>query len=38
MDLNIKILSSSLGVLGNVEYPFITITPRSTLSWSGSTC
>ena len=24
--------------LGNVEYSFITITPRSTLTWSGSTC
>ena len=22
--------------LVNVEYPFITITPRSTLAWSGS--
>ena len=24
-------------VMGNVEYPFITIVPRSTLVWSGST-
>ena len=24
--------------LENVEYPFITITLRSTLTWSGSTC
>ena len=29
---------SSLEALGNVEYPFITITPRSTLTQSGSTC
>ena len=28
---------SSSGVLRNVEYPFIAITPRSTLSRSGST-
>ena len=26
-----------LGALGNVEYPFIAITPRSTLTWSAST-
>ena len=25
------------GILGNVEHPFIVITPRSTLAWSGST-
>ena len=24
-------------LLGNVEYPFIAITPRSTLAWIGST-
>ena len=28
----------SPGVLGNKEYPFTTITPRSLLTWSGSTC
>ena len=26
-----------LGALGNVEYPFIAIIPRSTLTWSGGT-
>ena len=26
------------GALGDVEYPFIAITPRSTLTRSGSTC
>ena len=30
-------MSSSLKALGNVEYPFIAIDLRSTLSWSGST-
>ena len=25
-----------LELLGNTEYPFIAITPRSTLAWSGS--
>ena len=29
--------SSNVGVLKNVEHPFIAITPRSTLAWSGST-
>ena len=29
--------SSNAGALGNVEYPFIAIAPRSTLAWSGST-
>ena len=29
--------SSDAGALGNVENPFITIAPRSTISWSGST-
>ena len=29
---------TSYGTLGNVEYPFIAITPRSTLTRSGSTC
>ena len=24
--------------LGNLEYPFIAITPRSTMSWHGTTC
>ena len=28
---------SSLGALGNMKYLFIAITPRSTLTWSGST-
>ena len=28
---------SDAGALGNVEYPFIAITPRSTLARSGST-
>ena len=28
---------SSMGQI-DVEYPFITITPRPTLPWSGSTC
>ena len=27
---------SSYGDLGNVEYPFISITPRFTLAWSGT--
>ena len=26
-----------LCALENMEYPFIAITPRSTLTWSGST-
>ena len=29
--------SSNARDLGNAEYPFIAITPRSTLAWSGST-
>ena len=28
--------SSNAGVLGNADYPFIAITPRSTLTWSSS--
>ena len=27
--------SGSAGTLGNAEYPFIAIAPRSTLAWSG---
>ena len=29
---------SGPGALGNMEYSFIAITPRTTLTWSGSTC
>ena len=29
---------ASTRALENVEYPFITITPSSTLTWSSSTC
>ena len=25
-------------LLGSIEYPFIAITPRSTLTWSDGTC
>ena len=28
---------SNAGALGNVEYAFITIAPKFTLAWSGST-
>ena len=28
---------SSIGIQGDVEYPFIVITPRSTLTWNGGT-
>ena len=34
--LHLKVRVQSLS-LGNVEYPFITIILRSTLTWSGST-
>ena len=30
-------VSSNCGALGNAEYPFIAIAPRSTLAWSSST-
>ena len=29
--------SSNAGVLGNAEYPFIAIAPRSTQAWNGGT-
>ena len=29
--------SSNAGAVGNMEYPFITIIPKSSLAWSGST-
>ena len=29
---------SSSWDMGSVEYPFIAITPRFSLAWSGSTC
>ena len=32
-----KLSDGDAGALGNVEYPFIAITPRSTLAWSDST-
>ena len=39
LDMTLKHLmwGSSPGVLGNMEYPFIAITPRSTLTQSSST-
>ena len=38
MTLNYKLWGSSSGALGSVEYPFIVITPRPTLTKSCSTC
>ena len=29
---------SNAGGLGNAEYPFIAIAPRSALAWRGRTC
>ena len=37
MTLNLLWRGSRLGDVCNVEYPFIAITPRSALIWSGST-
>ena len=33
----IFLINSVLGDLGNMEYLFIAIAPKSTLTWSGST-
>ena len=37
LDISARAGSATSEALGNVEYPFIAITPRSTLTWSGST-
>ena len=37
LDITLNYLMVSLGDLENVEYPFIAIVPRSTLTQSGST-
>ena len=35
--ISIFVVQLNTWALGNVEYPFIAISPRSTLAWSGST-
>ena len=38
MTLNHLMVRLQSWSLGNMEYPFINITPKSTLTWGGSTC